>query len=260
MDIKQFLEDRTAQYNRPEFISIDPISIPHLFTKKQDIEIAGFFAATLAWGLRKTIISKCKELMTYMGWAPHEFILIATEREMIPLLSFKHRTFNNTDLVYFIDFFRWFYKENDSLEDAFARFIKPKDETVENGLIGFHELFFSLPESPSRTQKHIATPARNSACKRINMFLRWMVRNDENGVDFGLWKKIKPAQLVMPVDLHVERVARKLELMPPGKLNNWQTAVNLTNKLKEFDSKDPVKYDFALFGMGVMENFGKEEK
>lgn len=251
MDLKQFLDEKAAQYNRTEFISIDPISIPHLFQKKQDIEIAGFFAATLAWGLRKTIISKCKELMTYMRWSPHEFILNATEREMIPLLSFKHRTFNNIDLTYFVEFFRWFYSENDSLEDAFARFIQPQDETVENGLIGFHKLFFSLSESPTRTQKHIATPARNSACKRINMYLRWMVRKDNNGVDFGIWKKIKPYQLVIPVDVHVERVARNLGLIQQVKKADWKTAEELTKKLKEFDAKDPVKYDFALFGMGV---------
>jgi uncharacterized protein (TIGR02757 family) len=258
MDLKKFLDEKAAQYNRPEFISIDPVSIPHLFQKKQDIEIAGFFAATLAWGLRKTIISKCKELMTYMRWSPHEFILNASERELLPLLSFKHRTFNNTDLTYFVEWFRWFYKDNNSLEDAFARFITPEDETVEKALIGFHELFFSLPESPARTQKHIATPARNSTCKRITMYLRWMVRKDNNGVDFGIWKKIKMNQLVCPVDVHVERVARNLGLIHPTKQVNWKTALELTQKLKEFDPKDPVKYDFALFGMGVMENFGKE--
>jgi uncharacterized protein (TIGR02757 family) len=256
MNLQQFLDEKTELYNQPSFIQDDPISIPHLFSKKQDIEISGFFAATLAWGIRKTIINKCKELMAMMDWAPHDFVLNFTERDLIHLLSFKHRTFNSTDLSYFLEFFQWYYRENDSLENAFGRFISPRDECVEKGLSGFHDLFFSLPQYPQRTKKHVATPARNSSCKRLNMYLRWMVRRDNKGVDFGLWHRIRPDQLVCPVDIHVERVARQLGLIQRPQVN-WQGAVELTRKLKEFDPKDPVKYDFALFGLGVMEGVGK---
>lgn len=253
--LKEFLEEKVAQYNTPDFIPLDPISIPHLFTKKQDIEISGFFAATFAWGIRKTIIRKCKELMEMMDWAPHDFVLNYSERDLVPFLNFKHRTFNNTDLLYFLEFFKTFYQQNESLEDAFARFVTPVDDNLENALIGFHKLFFSLPESPARTQKHIATPARNSSCKRINMYLRWMVRNDNKGVDFGIWKQLKPSQLLIPEDVHVGRVARKLGLLSRPQ-TDWLATLELTKNLKKFDPKDPVKYDFALFDLGVMEKFG----
>jgi uncharacterized protein (TIGR02757 family) len=251
-ELKKLLDQKTALYNQPSFIELDPVSIPHAFSKKQDREIAGFFAATLAWGIRKTIISKCKELMAMMDNAPHEFVLNYTERDLVPLLKFKHRTFNSIDLVYFLEFFQWFYRKHNSLEHAFARDIKAKDESVEKGLIGFHNLFFSLPQFPQRTKKHVATPARNSSCKRLNMYLRWMVRKDDKGVDFGIWNKIRPDQLVCPVDVHVERVARHLGLIEKAQVN-WQGALELTRKLKKFDPFDPVKYDFALFGLGVME-------
>jgi uncharacterized protein (TIGR02757 family) len=251
-DLRQLLEEKTALYNQPSFIELDPVSIPHAFSKKQDREISGFFAATLAWGIRKTIINKCRELMGMMGNAPHDFVLNYTERDLVSLLKFKHRTFNSIDLVYFLEFFQWFYRENDSLETAFSRFITKKDESVENGLVGFHDLFFSLPQFPQRTKKHVATPERNSSCKRLNMYLRWMVRSDEKGVDFGIWKKIRPDQLVCPVDIHVERVARHLGLIQKPQVN-WSGALELTRKLKDFDPRDPVKYDFALFGLGVME-------
>jgi len=248
-ELRDFLEEQYDQYNRPAFIESDPISIPHQYRKKQDIEISGFVAAVLAWGQRKTIINKCQEFFAYMDNAPHDFVLHHQEDDLKPFLNFKHRTFNATDALYFIAFFRHFYQQRDSLEDAFYQGMNATSLTTEAGLINFHNLFFSLPDYPQRTRKHIATPARNSACKRLNMYLRWMVRNDDRGVDFGLWKKIRPQQLVCPCDVHVDRVARQLGLIT-RKQTDWHTALELTENLKKFDSADPVKYDFALFGLG----------
>lgn len=252
LELKTFLDKKVAQYNHPSFIKDDPVSIPHQFSMLQDIEIMGLWAAVLAWGQRKTILNKCNELIQLMDGAPYDFILNHQEKDLKRFLHFKHRTFNATDTLYFIEFFKNYYLNNDSLEDAFAQFISTNDVHIEKGLIGFHQLFFSLEDAPSRTQKHIATPARKSTCKRINMFLRWMVRDDDNGVDFGLWKKIKPSQLICPMDVHVDRVSRKLGLIE-RKQTDWLAAVELTERLKEFDAEDPVKYDFALFGMGVNE-------
>lgn len=250
-DIKELLDERVILYNRPGFIANDPISVPHLFKKKQDIEIAGFFAATLAWGQRKTIVRKCKELMTLMDNDPHNFILHHSEKDLKRLLDFKHRTFNSTDLLYFIESLRHYYIEYDSLETAF--YSNPQDETVEQGLIKFHHRFFEL-DHPHRTRKHLPTPERKSTCKRLVMYLRWMVRNDNKGVDFGIWKKISPAQLVCPCDLHVDRVARKLKLIK-RKQTDWQTALELTANLRKLDPVDPIKYDFALFGLGIDEGW-----
>ncbi|OJJ18178.1 TIGR02757 family protein [marine bacterium AO1-C] len=249
-NLKEFLDEAVEKYNQPNFIENDPICIPHSFTKKQDIEIMGFWAATLAWGNRTTIIKKCKELVKLMDGAPHDFILNHQEDDLKPFLSFKHRTFNATDTLYFIHFFKEFYKKQDSLEEAFAEDFSDKEPHVEKALINFHNHFFSLQEYPERTRKHVATPARKSACKRINMFLRWMVRNDEKGVDFGIWKKIKPSQLICPCDVHVERVARKLNLLERKQMD-WKTALELSKNLSKLDPQDPVKYDFALFGLGV---------
>lgn len=253
-DLKAFLDSKVAQYNQPAFIDNDPVSIPHLFSKQEDIEIMGFWAAVLAWGQRKTIISKCKELISLMGGTPHEFILHHSDDDLKPLLKFKHRTFNDIDTLYFIAFFRYYYQQYKSLETAFTSAMLPEDLTVERGLISFQKLFFSLPDAPMRTRKHVSSPARNTACKRINMFLRWMVRQDDKGVDFGIWKNIKPSQLVCPCDLHVERVARKLRLITRKQVD-WQTALELTANLRAMDPVDPVKYDFALFGLGVEEKF-----
>lgn len=252
--IKDFLDEKIIQYNQPGFITLDPISIPHRFSKKQDIEISGFFAAILAWGQRKTIINKCLELFTLMDNAPHDFLLHHQEEDLKSLLNFKHRTFNEVDTLYFVHFLSWYYKRFESLEDAFLIGQTGQTDSMESILTRFHEYFFSLPDAPSRTKKHIATPVRKAACKRINMYLRWMVRVDDKGVDFGLWKRIKPAQLICPCDLHVDRVARKLGLIT-RKQTDWQTALELTERLREFDPVDPVKYDFALFGLGVEEKF-----
>ena len=252
--LKDFLDSKVKAYNQPFFIKADPISIPHLFTKKQDIEIAGFFAAIFAWGNRTTIINKSKELMQLMDNAPHDFCLHHTDNDLIKLLSFKHRTFNATDLLYFVSFFNMHYKKYPSLETAFTKGFKKNDADTEGALNGFYQYFFSLNDVPARTLKHIASPNKNSSCKRINMYLRWMVRNDKCGVDFGLWKNISPAQLIIPLDVHVARVARHFKLLH-RKPTDWQSAVELTNELKKMDANDPAKYDFALFGLGVLEKF-----
>jgi TIGR02757 family protein len=194
------------------------------------------------------------ELFRLMDNAPHDFLLNHQEKDLKPFLLFKHRTFNDIDTLYFIHFFAWFYRHYDSLEEAFLIGQNHSIYGMESMLKAFHEFFFSLPDAPSRTRKHIATPARKSACKRMNMFLRWMVRQDDKGVDFGIWKSIQPAQLICPCDLHVDRVARKLGLIT-RKQTDWQTAIELTERLREMDPNDPVKYDFALFGLGVEEKF-----
>lgn len=254
MDLKEFLDSKVEAYNQPGFIALDPISIPHMFSKKQDIEISGFIASILAWGQRKTIINKCIELLAMMDNAPHDFMLNHSENDLKPFLNFKHRTFNDIDTLYFIAFFTWYYRNHESLETAFLQGYSQDVNVMDRLLANFHDFFFQLPEAPQRTRKHIATPKRKAACKRINMFLRWMVRQDDKGVDFGIWKTILPSQLICPCDLHVDRVGRKLGLIT-RKQTDWITATELTQKLREFDPADPVKYDFALFGLGVEEKF-----
>ena len=251
-DLQLFLNSKVDLYNQPSFIHNDPISIPHRFTKKQDIEIAGFFAAIFSWGNRTTIINKSKELLQLMDNAPYDFCMNGDCARLKRLVGFKHRTFNATDLLYFVEFFNFHYSKHDSLETAFTMGMNKKDKTVENGLNGFYHYFFSLPDIPERTRKHIASPEKNSSCKRLNMFLRWMVRSDDKGVDFGIWKNISPARLICPVDVHVARVAQQLQILQHTK-TNWQTALELTAYLRTLDKADPVKYDFALFGTGVME-------
>ncbi|MEO6976845.1 MAG: TIGR02757 family protein [Mucilaginibacter sp.] len=275
-DIKSFLDSKVIQYNQPDFIKNDPVSIPHMFTKRQDIEIMGLWAAVLAWGQRVTIINKCKELITLMDGAPYDFIMNHQEIDLKKLLHFKHRTFNDIDTLYFISFFRYHYSRHQSLEAAFipaetqSNFVILSDsegtytsgltsgnseaEPIEKYLNHFRSYFFSLPDFPHRTKKHISSPSQKSICKRLNMFLRWMVRKDDCGVDFGVWNHIKPSELIVPCDLHVDRVARKLNLIT-RKQTDWQTAVELTQRLREFDAADPVKYDFALFGLGIEEKF-----
>ncbi len=243
-----FLDSKVAQYNRPSFIAEDPVCIPHLFTKKQDIEIAGFFAASFAWGNRTTIINKGRELMELMHYAPHDFCMQHSEDDLRRLEGFKHRTFNTTDLLYFISFFRHHYSRYASLEDAFTQW----GSTVPEMLTGFYHYFFSLEYVPNRTRKHVASPEKNSTCKRLNMFLRWMVRKDDNGVDFGIWNHISPSVLIAPIDLHVARVARRFDLLQRT-ATDWQAAAELTHCLRKLDKNDPVKYDFALFALGVVE-------
>lgn len=253
--LKTQLNAAVRRFNAPAFIADDPIQVPHRFARLQDREIMGFWTATLAWGQRKTIITNALRLAELMDNAPHDFILNHSETDRRRFLEFKHRTFQATDTLYFLEFFQNFYRRNQSLEDAFARHLQPADTTVERALTGFHRDFFDHPFAPERTRKHVATPERGSTCKRINMFLRWMVRRDEAGVDFGIWQKIRPAQLLVPLDVHVERVARRLGLLERPKAD-WQAVLELTARLREFDPNDPVKYDFALFGMGVLEKAG----
>jgi uncharacterized protein (TIGR02757 family) len=252
--LRDFLDQKVAAYNQPAFIKDDPICIPHGFTRRQDIEIAGFFAAIFAWGNRTIIINKSRELLALMDNAPYQFITGHSDADLKKLLHFKHRTFNTTDLLYFIFFLRHHYATHSSLETAFSQWMGAADEDTEQALSGFYRYFVSLDETPPRTRKHIASPEKSSTCKRLNMFLRWMVRRDKAGVDFGIWRSISPAQLVCPIDVHVARVARRFSLLQRNAID-WQAAVELTAWLRTLDPKDPVKYDFALFGLGVVEKF-----
>ncbi|SET47046.1 TIGR02757 family protein [Hymenobacter actinosclerus] len=243
--VRALLDEKYRGYDQPGFIALDPISIPHQFSARADVEISGLFAAVLAWGRRPTIISKCRELLRRMDDAPHQFITQHHDDDLKRLLGFCHRTFCDTDLLYFVHWLRWYYGQHESLEDAFLH-----GTTQKQRLENFNTLFFSLEDAPQRTRKHVATPARGSACKRLNMYLRWMVRQDEYGVDFGLWTLLSPADLICPCDVHVERVARRLGLLQRKQVD-WLAAEDLTAHLRTFDPQDPVKYDFALFGLGV---------
>jgi uncharacterized protein (TIGR02757 family) len=252
-DLKDWLDEMSAQYNAPTFIESDPICVPRSFSRLQDIEITGFWTAILAWGQRKTIINSARAIVERMDGAPYDFIMGHEESDRKRFEDFYHRTFQAEDALYFLAFFQEYYRQHESLEDAFSRFLSPNTETIAPALRGFHELFFSLPYAPGRTRKHVPTPERKSTCKRLNMFLRWMVRRDENGVDFGLWKGIQPRQLLIPLDVHVERIARKTGLLQ-RKQSDWQAVLELTEALRAFDPEDPVKYDFALFGAALHQN------
>lgn len=248
--LKTFLDKRYEEYAREEFIAKDPISIPYRFSKKQDIEIAAFFASIFAWGRRDIIIAKTNQLMSLMDESPYDFILNFQENDLANISQFKHRTFNSVDLSFFLKAFQCHYKKYDSLENAFFPAQK-KFETIEHCLNYFYEYITELMPIESRTFKHLSAPQKGSACKRLCMFLRWLVRKDN--VDFGLWNTIKPSHLIMPLDVHVMKSASKLGLLDENSKSNWQTALNLTEKLRTFDANDPVKYDFSLFGMGIYE-------
>ncbi len=250
--LKLLLDTAVERYNTPAFIMDDPISLPHAFTDLQDREIIGFWAATLAWGQRKTIINNALRLVELMDGAPFDFIKNHTEEDRARFLDFKHRTFQATDTLWFLEYLQQHYRAHASLETAFSRHLGTNDATVERALAGFHHDFFAHSDAPQRTRKHVATPERGSTCKRLNMFLRWMVRQDDRGVDFGHWTSIRPDQLLIPLDVHVERVARRLGLLERTQ-TDWKSVLELTDRLREFDAADPVKYDFALFGMGVLE-------
>ncbi len=250
-DIKSFLDSKVEQYNNTDFIVDDPISIPHQFSKKEDKEISGFLAASIAWGQRKTILKNAGRLIQSMDNDPHSFILNFSNKDLAPFRKFVHRTFNGTDCEYFLWSLKNIYQNHGGLEGAFCHGLSTSHENVKEAIINFRKMFFEL-EHPARTEKHMADPGRKSAAKRTNMFLRWMVRLDSKGVDFGIWNKIKPAQLICPLDVHSGNVARKLGLLQRN-YNDWQAADELTTKLKMFDPADPVKYDFALFGIGVSE-------
>lgn len=256
VEIKKILDQKVKQYNSFEFIAKDPICIPHQFKKQQDIEIAGFFAALFAWGNRTTIINKSNDLLARMDHAPLDFCMHHSAKDLKKIIGFKHRTFNDTDALYCIAFFKHHYTKNTSLETAFFihQQTQEKIKTVQEALIHFQSYFMSLEDAPQRTQKHVASPAAGSTCKRLNMFLRWMVRSDQQGVDFGIWKSIRPSELIMPIDVHVARVSRAMGILKRPQ-TDWQAALELTHYCKTLDAKDPVKYDFALFSLGVIEQF-----
>ena len=247
------MDARLAQYYSPSFIDRDPICVAHSFTRLQDIEIAGFFAAILAWGQRTTIINNSRRLMQLMDNSPYDFIRNHAETDLIPFLGFVHRTFNATDLLFLIGFLQRHYAAHISLETAFFPEGNYTAQDTEQALIHFHHYCFR-GEFPERTRKHIPTPLRNSACKRLNMYLRWMARKDDKQVDFGLWKTITPAQLVCPLDTHVASVAYRLGILDDEQ-SNWHNAIALTNRLRELNAADPVLYDFALFSLGRHERF-----
>lgn len=247
-EIKELLELKHDLYNRIEFIREDPISVPHFFSIKQDIEIAGFFTAILSWGQRKTIIANATKLMQLMDFSPYDFIMQAKEMELEIFNDFRHRTFNGTDCKFFIRSLRNIYLNHGGMEKVLAA--KPG---VEPAIIHFRNLFFSIP-FPDRTMKHIANPETGATAKRMNMFLRWMVRKDTRGVDFGIWESIKPSQLYCPLDVHTGHTARKLGLIT-RKQNDWNALEELMGWLRFFDPKDPVRYDYSLFGLGIYEKF-----
>ncbi len=251
-EIEKWLNAAYDRCNQPSFIADDPVQFVHRFEGVQDTEIIGFWTAMLAWGQRKSIINSGEKLITLMDGAPYDFIRNHQEHDRAKFMDFKHRTFQSLDTLYFLEFLQHWYTQNNSLETAFSQHLTPESDTTEAALIGFHRLFFSLPDAPARTRKHVATPERNSTCKRLNMFLRWMVRHDNSGVDRGIWTTIKPAQLLIPLDVHVDRVARQLGLIERPK-SDWKTVLELSENLRSFDANDPIKYDFALFGMGVLE-------
>lgn len=250
VDLKSFLDEKSDFYNHPGFIEEDPISIPHQFTIKEDIEIAGFLTATIAWGNRKSIIKNANRLIELMDFTPYEFIMGFEESDLKIFSSFVHRTFNGLDCMYFLQSLSNIYRNYGGLEALFSEAVK-NDERVKESIINFRKVFFELPHL-HRTEKHVANILSNASAKRLNMFLRWMVRNDNRGVDFGIWNKIRPADLYCPLDIHTGNVSRKLGLLS-RKANDWKSVEELTNVLRKMDADDPIKYDFALFGLGVYE-------
>lgn len=249
-ELKDFLDEKVELYNRPKFIETDPVQIPHLFTRKEDREIAGFLTATIAWGNRKSILKNAHKLMELMDQAPFQFVMQHEESDLERLSPFVHRTFNAIDLQFFIKSLRNIYQNHDGLETIFQK--NATKTSLQPAIHALKNHFFEIPH-PSRTTKHVSDPLKNSAAKRINMFLRWMVRNDNAGVDFGIWK-IAPALLSCPLDVHSGNVARKLGLLS-RKQNDSKALAELDISLRHLDPDDPVKYDFALFGLGVFEGF-----
>ncbi len=250
-ELKLFLDEKAVQYEKADFIPHDPIQIPHLFSQKEDIEIAAFLTATIAWGNRKSIITNATKLMEIMGNMPLDFVLNYSEDKSYLFDGFVHRTFNNLDLETFIRALQNIYKNHGGLESVFAQGITK--EGLQPAISHFKSVFFEVEHLP-RTQKHVSDPLRNSAAKRINMFLRWMVRDAAPGVDFGIWTSISPSLLSCPLDVHTGNVARKLNLLS-RKQNDAKALAELDKALRSMDPKDPVKYDFALFGLGAFEKF-----
>jgi uncharacterized protein (TIGR02757 family) len=250
-ELKEFLDEKVEFYNRPAFIESDPISIPHLFSKKEDIEISGFLAATIAWGNRKMILRNANRMMELLDHSPYEFIMNSSNDEIEMTQNFVHRTFNSTDLIYFLKSLQNIYRNKGGLENIFNT--HNTEESFQSIIHEFYGIFFELPHE-KRTERHVSDPFKGSAAKKLNMFLRWMVRKDNCGVDFGIWEKIDAAMLYIPLDLHSGNSGRRLGLLT-RKMNDWKAVEELTAILREFDPADPVKYDFALFGLGVNEKF-----
>ncbi|AVR46449.1 TIGR02757 family protein [Christiangramia fulva] len=248
-ELKSFLDFKVRQYNTPEFIASDPVQIPHQFSKKEDIEIAGFLTATIAWGNRKSILNNADKLMELMDREPFDFVLNHQPKDLDRFDNFVHRTFNSVDLRYFIESLRNIYQNHEGMESIFSGF--QQGETLQPAIHHFKTIFFELAHE-KRTEKHVSDPLKNSAAKRINMFLRWMVRNDNAGVDFGIWKSLSPSVLSCPLDVHSGKVARKLKLLK-RKANDAKALSELDENLRKLDPEDPVKYDYALFGIGVFE-------
>ena len=253
-ELKDFLEEKTNQYNSPAFIADDPVSIPHRFSKKEDIEISGFLSSVIAWGNRKAIIAAATRMMELMDNSPHEFVVHHTAADLGRFKKFVHRTFNGRDAAYFIRALKNIYSKHGGMENIFLKSISPSDSELSSALSHFKATFYTLPKA--RTQKHLPDPLQNSSAKRMNMLLRWFVRNDKKGVDFGIWKSVSPSQLSIPLDVHTGNVARKLGLLQ-RKQNDWKAVMELNTRLRRFDPVDPVKYDFALFGLGVFEKFSR---
>ena len=251
LELKSFLDQKVILYNNPNFIESDPILIPHLFFDKEDIEIAGFLSATIAWGNRKMIIQNSHKMIQLMGNAPYDFVMSHNENQLETLDKFVHRTFNGQDFIQFIKSLQHIYKNHNGLEAVFAK--NATKFSMQESISGFKKIFFE-GNHLQRTQKHVSSPTNGSAAKRINMFLRWMVRQDNNGVDFGLWKTISMSALSCPLDVHSVNVARKLALLS-RKQNDAKAVYELDINLRLLDHNDPVKYDFALFGLGVFEKF-----
>ena len=249
-ELKEFLDQKYEEFNNPHFIEKDPISIPRQFTKKEDIEIAGFLTSVISWGNRTSIVKDANKLMGMMDYTPYEFILYATKSDLRPFESFYHRTFNGDDCIFFLRSLSNIYRNLGGLEICF---LKVNEQGAGVVISNFRKLFLETHHL-KRSEKHISDPLKGSSAKRLLMFLRWMVRNDSGGVDFGIWDQISPSNLICPLDIHVGNVARKLGLLK-RKSNDWQAAEELTANLRRFDPNDPVKYDFALFGLGIFEKF-----
>jgi uncharacterized protein (TIGR02757 family) len=250
-ELKSFLDEKVILYNTTNFIDSDPVQIPHLFSLKEDVEIAGFLSATIAWGNRKMIIKNSHKMMSLMGNSPYDFVMSHSENDLEKLNTFVHRTFNGEDFATFIKGLQHIYNNHSGLENMFSKY--QGKENLQNSIHEFKQLFFEIEHQP-RTQKHISDPLNNSAAKRINMYLRWMIRQDTKGVDLGIWKSISPSLLSCPLDVHSGNVARKLGLLT-RKQNDGKAVTELDVKLRKFDPQDPAKYDFALFGLGVFEGF-----
>lgn len=250
-EIIDFLNEKVDQYNNPNFIESDPIQIPHRYSLKEDVEIAGFLTATISWGNRKMIIQNASKMMKLMGESPYDFIMEHVDNHLEQFDSFVHRTFNSVDLRYFVQSLKNIYTNHDGLESIFNRHVT--QNSIQPAITEFKKIFFSI-NHPERTTKHVSDPLNNSSAKRLNMYLRWLIRNDNKGVDFGLWSSISPSILSCPLDVHSGTVARKLGLLH-RKQNDAKALMELDNALRHMDEKDPVKYDYALFGLGVFEGF-----